>query len=134
MAEPAAVTDTHPLVFHAAGGKRLGRQATHHFQACERQQALLYVPVTVMWEMSILVRIGRIHLRRPVRDFFADLFSNPAYQPLDLTGKEGQEYLIMGPLNGAKQVIRLSERSKKIYAIRVLRKVDPPKVETSEQL
>jgi PIN domain nuclease of toxin-antitoxin system len=88
MAESAAVTDTHPLIFHAAGGKRLGRQATHHFQACEYQQALLYIPVTVMWEMSILVRIGRIHLRRPVRDFFADLFSNPAYQPLDLTPEQ----------------------------------------------
>ena len=84
----AVVTDTHPLVFHIAGGKRLGRQAATHFQACERQQALLYVPVTVMWEMSILARIGRIHLRRPVRDFFADLFSNPAYQPLDLTPEQ----------------------------------------------
>ena len=59
-----------------------------HFQACECRQALLYVPVTVMWEMSILVRIGRINLRRPVPDFFADLFSNPAYQPLDLTAEQ----------------------------------------------
>jgi len=88
MADPVAVTDTHPLVFHAAGGKRLGKRATLHFQACERQQALLYVPVTVMWEMSILARIGRITLRRPVREFFADLFSNPAYQPLDLTPEQ----------------------------------------------
>src|SRR5262245_10141916 len=65
MADRVAVTDTHPLVFHAAGGKHLGRRAALHFQACERQQALLYVPVTVMWEMSILTRLGRITLRRP---------------------------------------------------------------------
>lgn|GEM_PF-316177 len=88
VAESAAVTDTHPLVFHAASGKRLGKQARAHFQACERQQALLYVPVTVMWEISMLVRIGRINLHRSVREFFADLFSNPAYQPLDLTPEQ----------------------------------------------
>lgn len=88
MPEHAAVTDTHPLIFHVTGEKRLGRQAAVHFQACERQQSLLYVPVMVMWEMSILARIGRINLRRPVRDLFADLFSNPAYQPLDLTPEQ----------------------------------------------
>lgn len=51
-----------------------------------------------------------------------------------IVGKEGQEYLIMDPLNDAKQLIRLSERSKRIYAIRVLRKVEPPKVESGEAL
>ena len=35
--------------------------------------------------MSLLARAVRINLRRSVREFFADLFSNPAYQPLDLT-------------------------------------------------
>jgi PIN domain nuclease of toxin-antitoxin system len=66
----------------------LGKRAALHFQACEQQQALLYVPVSVMWEMSILARIGRITLHQPVRDFFADLFSNPAYQLLDLTPEQ----------------------------------------------
>src|SRR5215510_2140356 len=82
---PAAVTDTHALVFHAAGGRVLGRKAAAHFDACERQQALLYVPAAVMWEMSLLARVSRINLRRPVRSFFDDLFSNPCYQPIDLS-------------------------------------------------
>jgi PIN domain nuclease of toxin-antitoxin system len=30
----------------------------------------------------------RINLHRPVRDFFADLFSNPAYQPHDLNAPQ----------------------------------------------
>jgi len=85
MAEFAAVSDTHPLVFHAVGGKRLGRRAAAHFQACEQQQAITYVPVAVVWEMSLLARVERVNLRRSLREFFADLFSNPAYQPLDLT-------------------------------------------------
>ena len=82
---PAAVTDTHALVFHAAGSRVLGRQAAKHFAACEAQEALLYIPAAVMWEVSLLARVSRISLRRPVREFFQDLFTNPAYQPFDLT-------------------------------------------------
>ena len=81
----AAVTDTHALVFHAAGGGRLGPKARQHFDACERRQAILYVPVVVMWEISLLARAVRISLRRPLGEFFDDLFSNPAYQPIDTT-------------------------------------------------
>jgi PIN domain nuclease of toxin-antitoxin system len=85
VAERALVTDTHPLLFWAAGGKRLGRRALRHFEDCERQQALLYVPAAVLWETALLARTGRIELGRPVRAFYDTLFSNPAYQPLDLT-------------------------------------------------
>lgn len=89
MADPAAaVTDTHALLFHAAGGGRLGRKAAAHFAACERRDALIYVPAAVMWECALLARAGRVHLRRSVRGFFEDLFSNPAYQPHDLTGAQ----------------------------------------------
>ena len=86
MADPqAAVTDTHALVFHAAGGGRLGLGAAAFFDRCERRAAILYVPTVVMWECSLLARVSRINLRRTVRAFFDDLFSNPAYQPLDVT-------------------------------------------------
>ena len=89
MAEPvAAVTDTHPLIFHAAGGGRLGDRAARLFRRCERREAILYVPSAVMWECSLLARVARINLRRSVRAFFDDLFSNPAYQPLDLTPEQ----------------------------------------------
>lgn len=89
MAEPvAAVTDTHPLIFHAAGGGRLGDRAARLFKRCERREAILYVPSAVMLECSLLARVARINLRRSVRAFFDDLFSNPAYQPLDLTPEQ----------------------------------------------
>lgn len=81
---PAAVCDTHALVFHAAASRALGSRAAAHFDACERQQALVYVPMAVVWEISLLSRVSRVNLRRPVRDFFADLFSNPGYHPVDL--------------------------------------------------
>ena len=35
-----------------------------------------------------MARIGRIDLKRSAREFFADLFSNPAYQPVDLTSEQ----------------------------------------------
>ena len=86
MADPAgAVLDTHPLLFHAAGGGRLGPRAAALFDRCERREALLYVPAAVIWECGLLARGGRIDLRRSLGAFFDDLFSNPAFQPLDLT-------------------------------------------------
>jgi PIN domain nuclease of toxin-antitoxin system len=81
----AAVTDTHALLYHAAASARLGRNAAAHYQRAETRRAIVYVPAAVMWEVALLARGGRASLRRTPRDFFADLFTNPAYQPYDLT-------------------------------------------------
>ena len=84
----SAVCDTHALLFHAAGTGRLGKRAAAHFDACDHRDALIYVPVAVIWECALLARGARVNLRRSVRAFFDDLFSNPAYQPLDLTAAQ----------------------------------------------
>lgn len=84
----AAVADTHAVLFHAAGGRGLGSKAAAFFERCERQQAIIYVPVVVMWEVSLLARVSRVNLRRTVRGFFDDLFSNPSYQPVDMTPEQ----------------------------------------------
>jgi len=84
----AAVADTHAIIFHAAGGKHLGKRATAMFAAAERRAGVIYVPAAVMWEYALLARVGRIHLQGAIREFFADLFSNPAYQPVDLTPEQ----------------------------------------------
>ena len=80
MAEPAAVTDTHALLYHATGSRRLGATARGLFAAAEARRGLIYVPAAVVWEVTLLARSGRIDLRRTVREFFGDLFSNPSYQ------------------------------------------------------
>jgi len=84
--ETSAVTDTHALLFHAARSRRLGARARRFFEKAEQRQGLIYVPVAVAWEVTLLVQGGRVDLHRPVREFFADLFSNPSFQPhaLDL--------------------------------------------------
>jgi len=38
--------------------------------------------------LSLLARVGRVNLRRSVRAFFDELFSNPAYQPFALTADQ----------------------------------------------
>ena len=85
---PSAVTDTHALLFHAAGSRAFGPRAARHFAACESQQALICVPAAVIWECTLLARAARVNLRRFTRGFFDDLFSNPAYQPLDLNAEQ----------------------------------------------
>jgi PIN domain nuclease of toxin-antitoxin system len=84
----AVVTDTHPLLFHAAGGGALGPKATKQFGGAEAGKSIIYVPAAVIWEVALLARVVRVNLRRPVRSFFDDLFSNPAYQPHDLTASQ----------------------------------------------
>jgi PIN domain nuclease of toxin-antitoxin system len=84
----AAVTDTHALLFHAAGGRGLGAKAAAVFRAAEERRALVYVPMAVMWEVMLLARAGKVNLRRTARGFFDDLFTNSAYQPFDLTSEQ----------------------------------------------
>jgi len=86
VADPqAAVTDTHALLYHAAAQRQLGPRAAAFFDRCEAGKAILYVPAPVIWECTLLARVARINLRRSVRSFFGDLFTNPSYQPVDLT-------------------------------------------------
>jgi PIN domain nuclease of toxin-antitoxin system len=84
----AAVADTHALLYHAGGSRRLGKRAAAHFARTEARDALTYVPAAVIWEVTLLARAGRFNLRRAPREFFGDLFSNPAYQPYDLTAAQ----------------------------------------------
>jgi PIN domain nuclease of toxin-antitoxin system len=83
----AAVTDTPALLYHAAG-RGLGPKAAAIFKAAEARNAQIYVPMAVIWEVTLLARAGKVNLRRTTRAFFTDLFTNPAYQPFDLTSEQ----------------------------------------------
>jgi len=83
----AAVTDTHALLYHAAGGARLGPRAARHLAACERREAIVWIPAIVMVEVSVLTR-GGLNLRTTVRQFFERVFTNPAFQPLPTTADQ----------------------------------------------
>ncbi len=76
----AVVTDTHPLLLHMSRSKQLGPKARALFDAAEKGRALIYVPAIVIVETGLLARAVRVNLHRPVRQFFSDVFSNPAFQ------------------------------------------------------
>ena len=88
MPDTAAVADTNALLFHSAQSRRLGLQAKQLLDAADRGAAVVYVPIAVVWETIVLARAGRISLPASGREFFTNLFSNPAYQPHDLTAEQ----------------------------------------------
>lgn len=89
MADPeAVVTDTHALIYHAAAKSHLGTRAAAHFRACDERKGIIYVAAGVIRETSLIARSGHVNLRRTSQAFFEDLFSNPAYQPYDLTADQ----------------------------------------------
>lgn len=58
------VTDTHPLVWYASGRhKKLSRKALRIFSTANEDQALIYVPAVVLWEVSMLIKSGVVALR-----------------------------------------------------------------------
>ena len=76
----SAVADTHALLFHAAKSSRLGKKSRELFAAAEAREAIIYVPLCVVWEVTLLSRAARVNLHRPARAFFEDLFSSPSFQ------------------------------------------------------
>lgn len=84
----AAVTDTHALIYHSTGERRLGPVGRRLFQRAEERQAVIHVPAAVIWEMAFLARSRRVDLHRSVRAFFDDLFSNPSFHPHDLDARQ----------------------------------------------
>jgi predicted nucleic acid-binding protein len=84
----AAVCDTHALVYYAFGGQRLGKRAAALFDACEAREAIIYVPAIVVVEFGFVLARRLTRTSTPLRDFFEDLFANPAFQPFDLTPEQ----------------------------------------------
>ena len=75
-------------MYYAVGGRRLGKQAAAIFDACDAREATIYVPAAVILEFGFVLGGRRILSATPLRDFFEDLFANPAYQPIDLTPEQ----------------------------------------------
>ena len=82
----AAVTDTHALLYHAAATPGSGAECRRAFRARRgAPRDRLRPRRRHVGGRAARARRRATSLRRPPRDFFADLFSNPAYQPYDLT-------------------------------------------------
>jgi PIN domain nuclease of toxin-antitoxin system len=75
------VLDTHAVVWWSLLPRHLGRRASRVIDEADQ----LGVPAIVFWEVSLLVRKGKLSLGRPVAEWASLLCSIPRVEPLPLT-------------------------------------------------
>jgi PIN domain nuclease of toxin-antitoxin system len=74
------VTDTHPLVWYATGKHRqLPPKVLRAFHAAAGAEALIYVPVFALWEIAMLLKVGRITLQESYGDWAEHLLAQPGF-------------------------------------------------------
>jgi PIN domain nuclease of toxin-antitoxin system len=75
------VTDTHPLIWYAANEKaKLSKKALRVFEKAWINQAFIYVPAPVLWEIALLIKAGQIRLPQPFAQWAAALGRQPGFE------------------------------------------------------
>jgi len=75
------VTDTHPLIWYAANQQaKLSRKALRVFEKAGANQAFIYVPAPVLWEIALLIKAGQIRLPQPFAQWTAALSIQPGFE------------------------------------------------------
>ncbi len=80
------VTDTHPLIWYATGEhRRLSSKALRLFKVADSDRALILVPSVALWEVSVLIRIGRVRLSESFTQWSDMLLAKTGFDlaPLD---------------------------------------------------
>jgi PIN domain nuclease of toxin-antitoxin system len=77
---PVYVTDTHPLVWYATNRHaNLSWKALSAFNGASRDEALIYIPSFVFWEIALLLKVGRISLKEGYGDWADHLVAQPGF-------------------------------------------------------
>lgn len=81
--EPGYVIDTHPLIWHLAGSRKLTPAARQALTRIERGEASGLIPAIVLAELTYLFEKGRIAVS--LKQVLAEIDRIPSYQivPLD---------------------------------------------------
>lgn len=72
--------DTHTVIWHATGDKRLSVKATDVIES----DYTLWVSYVSIWEMAIKVQRGRLELHAPLDVFIDDVVSKNEYNLLEI--------------------------------------------------
>ena len=81
-----AVTDSHGLIWYAAGKKRkLGVRARRHFERADSGLVAIYIPTIALVEIAEASRRGIIELGAGFTTWCARLLSSPHFIALDLS-------------------------------------------------
>lgn len=82
------VTDTHPLIYYATNQrKKLSKRVLQIFVDCEDEKVSIFLPAAVLWESSILVKLGKVKLKHESFEWWCDnLLCHPSFifLPLEL--------------------------------------------------
>jgi PIN domain nuclease of toxin-antitoxin system len=69
------------LIWYAANQKaKLSKKALRLFENVWANQALIYVPAPVLWEIVLLIKAGQIRLPQPFAQWAAALGSQPGFE------------------------------------------------------
>jgi PIN domain nuclease of toxin-antitoxin system len=89
---PVYVTDTHPLVWYATNKQaNLSKKALSAFNAASREEALIYVPGFVFWEIVMLLKIGRVSVQESYGDWAEHLVAHPGFDIAPFTVEVASE-------------------------------------------
>ena len=90
--------DTHVIVRWLFERKKLSREQTRVLEGAVRQGEPLAVSAFSLIEIVMLVGEGRLKLSAPLREFFADLASNPIFRLLPLTYEIATDFALLAVL------------------------------------
>jgi PIN domain nuclease of toxin-antitoxin system len=76
--------DTHVLLFWLGGDSRLTPAQARAIEGASADSPLLVSDIT-LWEVATLVNLGRIHLRRPLRDWLETAVAPPLVRRMSIS-------------------------------------------------
>src|SRR5437870_2048587 len=84
------VTDTHPLVWYVNDdtARKLPRKVKKAFDGAVEGRIAIWVPIVVLWELSLLEKAGKIRITMPLEEFVAGNFFAKAMHLLDLVPQD----------------------------------------------
>lgn len=73
------------MIWYATGHHRLlSSEALRAFKSADSDRALILIPSVALWEVSILIRIRRIRLMEPFRQWADMLLAKPGFDLVSL--------------------------------------------------
>jgi PIN domain nuclease of toxin-antitoxin system len=74
------VADTHAVVYYSFTKKSsLGRSARKVFERADAGETIVFIPTVVLWEISLLVEVGRILLQQTFEQWCRTLDNSPGF-------------------------------------------------------
>jgi len=69
------VTDTHPLLWYVNGdNSKISERVRDIFAKTKTAETIVYVPAVVLWEIAILVKLGRVKLQKRFDHWAEDVY------------------------------------------------------------